>query len=375
MTADAGAFLRPEEAHIRAMLDIITTPGDPFEVRMLKGRRLTAGGLVDDPYNKAHSGYYTDPALAAAHVARYTGQHFAGAYVTLHQLPPHALAWGARHIAKREKATADKDVTAYRFLYLDFDPARPELTNATVEERRRAQHRAAQVLAYLRDLEWGDPAWAGLSGSGALMLYRIDLPNDTDAHSLYRRALVGLARLFSDAAVNLDTSVYNPARVCRLAGTVNAKAITPQPDRPWALATGTAMPNAGTLTRAQMEAVAAPEPEAVNRPTGEGMPTYDLVRILADSGIRFREKPRAYGTVYEIADCLTSPDHSEGACFVKFTSGAVAYRCLHDRCSGKGWQDVREYLKLPAVPTGTISVRKSRKTATFEIRGGEVVRL
>jgi len=38
--------------------------------------------------------------------------------------------------------------------------------------------------------------------------------------------------------VKIDTTVFNAARLFRLPGTVNAKSVTPQPDRPWTLVRG-----------------------------------------------------------------------------------------------------------------------------------------
>ena len=136
------------------------------------------------------------------------------------------------------------------------------------------------------------------------------------------------------------------------------------------------MLNASIVSRTQLVAVAAPERDPLTQPTRERRQPYDLARILADSGIPFREKPRDYGTVYAIADCLTSPDHRGGACFVQFASGAVAYRCLHDSCSGKGWQDVRGGLKVPErLAASTSTPRTQAGMDAYEIRGGKVVRL
>jgi len=192
-----------------------------------------------------------------------------------------------------------------------------------------------------------------------MMLFRIDLA--PDCQPLIKRALQGMHDLFGDDAVGIDTSVFNPARVVRLAGTVNAKAITPQSERPWTLASGRAMPNAGTVTGSQLEAIAAAEPAAVHwEPfTGE---RYDLPAILAKNGIQHREKQASYGAVYEIADCLTSADHADGACFIQFHTGAVAYRCLHARCSSKGWHDVKPLLNLPTRVSGPNLTTESSHT-------------
>jgi len=276
------------------MLEAITIPGEPFELRTLKGRKQTPDGVTPDPFNGTQNGFFTDVESAVVAVTRFNGAHCAGVYVTLNALAPHVLSWGTGRIAKTSKATSDGDVPSYRFLYLDLDPVRPSDTNATDAERELARDRARQVLAYLRDLGWPDPVWAGNSGSGSLMLFRIDLENTKDNADLVKRVLEGLSDLFSDGLVSVDTTVSTPARVCRLAGTVNAKAITPTADRPWRRATGKATPDAGIVTRAQLEAIAAAEPEpskgkAFKTATGDGStydgPNYDLATILPDSGI------------------------------------------------------------------------------------------
>ena len=358
LSDDAGQSLRPDLDQIRAMLEAITIPGEPFELRTLKARKQTPDGVIPDSFNGTQNGFFTDVETAVAAVTRFNGTTCAGVYVTLNALAPHVLSWGAGRIAKTSRATSDSDVTGYRSLYLDLDPVRPTDTNATNAEREAARTRARQVLAYLRDLGWPDPVWAGSSGSGSLMLFRIDLP--TTYSSLVQRALQGIADLFGDDVVNVDTGVFNLSRVFRLAGTVNAKAITPTSERPWRLASGKANPDAGTVTREQLEAIAAAEPEpsrgkAFKVATGNGSaydgPNYDLAMILADSGIQYREKRKDYGTVYEV-DCLTSTDHTGGACFIQFASGKFVYRCLHQSCSGKGWLDVKHLLKLPEGSTG-----------------------
>jgi hypothetical protein len=360
LSDDAGQSLRPDLDQCRAMLNAITIPGEPFEIRIVKGRKLTRDGVVPDSFNATQNGFFTDVESAVAAVTRFNGANCAGVYVTLNALAPHVLSWGAGRIAKTSKATSDSDVTGYRSLYLDLDPVRPTDTNAITAEREAARTRARQVLAYLRDLGWPEPVWAGNSGSGSLMLFRVDLENTTGNADLVKRVLEGLSDLFGDDVVGVDTTVTNPARICRLAGTVNAKAITPAADRPWRRASGKATPDAGAVTVAQLEAVAAAKPEpakgkAFTTTTGDGQsydgPEYDLATILTDSGMQYREKRKDYGTVYEV-DCLSSTDHTGGACFMQFASGKFVYHCLHQSCSGKGWQDVKHLLKLPEGSAG-----------------------
>src|SRR5690606_14228321 len=98
----------------------------------------------------------------------------------------------------------------------------------------------------------------------------------------------------------------------RVAGTINAKSPTPQPDRPWRMATGKAFETT-VVTREQLEALAALAPRAAQAPRrNDGPydgPAYNLRKLLDDAGIEFTEKKRTYGTAYDLASCLTSDEH------------------------------------------------------------------
>jgi hypothetical protein len=70
-------------------------------------------------------------------------------------------------------------------------------------------------------------------------LWRIDLPPSESG--LVEQTLKALAALFDDDRVTVDTTVHNPARIVRIPGTINAKSPTPQPDRPWSMASAMAV--------------------------------------------------------------------------------------------------------------------------------------
>ena len=115
-----------------------------------------------------------------------------------------------------------------------LDATRPAFTNATAEEHAAAMRTLDEITAHLDAEGWEAPVLVGSSGSGAMALWRIDLPRDEAEH--IQRALAALAHLFTNDAVSTDAGVGNPARIARVPGTVNAKAPTP-PDRPLTLAT------------------------------------------------------------------------------------------------------------------------------------------
>ncbi|MDP9470224.1 MAG: DUF3987 domain-containing protein [Chloroflexota bacterium] len=272
-----------------------------------------------------------------------------GVYLTLNPVNPALLARAAHRLdVGRPPTTADADILHVRHFLIDLDPVRPTGISATNAERDAALAVRDAVHHYLRDeAGWPHPVAVVASGNGGGLLYRLDL---------VRRALAALAALFSTDRVTVDTGTFNPARLTKLVGTVAAKG-DDVPDRPWRMATGRVNPHSSLVPRERLAAVAALAPvpggslhPASSQPAGGRQ--VEVRQHLGDRGIAFAEKLKPWATVFTLDRCLTSPDHADGAAIFAFPSGALAYRCLHDRCAGKGWSDVREDLGFGAPEGG-----------------------
>jgi hypothetical protein len=61
------------------------------------------------------------------------------------------------------------------------------------------------------------------SGNGWHLLYPLDLPNDKQTKEVVKGVLDGLASMFDDEKVKIDTAVANASRITRLYGTMNRK--------------------------------------------------------------------------------------------------------------------------------------------------------
>lgn len=362
--------IRPEMGRMIAMIDALHPPGALFEVRGLKPRwggpcRLGSYGTI--------AGFFSDARAASHAVQNVTGLDVSGIYITLNEIDPVCANWGYGSFQRRDKLTDDNAVSRIRNILVDVDPVRPEHTCATDEELERAVDRRNYIGQFLVELGWPRPVWIGRSGSGGTLIFRTDLP--IDKAPLIERALKALDELHSDGQVKVDTTVFNPARIVRLAGTVNAKSPTPQPDRPWRLAKGRALTDFGTVTEAMIQDLAAwapeeaPKPQPVRSVSTNTMPDYDVPALLHAASISYREKRRDYGTIYELDQCLTSNDHNTGASIIKFPNGAVGYRCLHDRCSDKRWADIKTVLNIPTGSTTPVRSGKSR----IRLVNGEVM--
>lgn len=209
-------------------LRLLAEPNQIVELRLLqtqvKGRQLPA----------IMSGFFDDFAALAQAVETYSPDA-KGTYITLNPVNAALLARAAnriRVVGKDDALAGDGDVTARRWLPIDLDPTRPSGISATDEEHDVAIERAHQIREYLRHEGWPDPILAD-SGNGSHLLYRVDLrPEDGQA---VKRCLQALAFRFDDHRVKVDQSVFNPARIWKLYGTLSRKG-DDSPERPHRLA-------------------------------------------------------------------------------------------------------------------------------------------
>lgn len=143
-------------------------------------------------------------------------------YFTMNPLKPAVLhrRYNRMDTAGKGATTTDDDVDRLRWLLVDADPSRVSGVSSSDEEKADAWELVRHVHAYLSAHGWPDPVWAD-SGNGYHLLYRIDLP--TEKKTLTQRILHHLAEAFDSDTVTVDTSVFNPARICKLYGTVARK--------------------------------------------------------------------------------------------------------------------------------------------------------
>lgn len=181
-------------------------------------------------------------------IAGVRGQDAAAVYIVGNPVNPALLGRGRAGFYKAKSAATDADVIRRHLLYVDVDSERPTGVNATPGEATAALAVTDRAAEWLTG-EWGfsDPWFLGSSGSGGMMLFRVDLPNGPASDDLVQTALSALASQFNTPGVTVDTGVFNAARLFRVPGTVNAKSNTPQPDRPWTVVRGTFNADAGVM--------------------------------------------------------------------------------------------------------------------------------
>ena len=315
--------------------------GDVFEVRVLDA--------VSADYRREHieSGYFDYEHISAVPEALKRLLSFRGVYVTVNPVNPDLLARAVNRLrpAGRNPTTADTDIVRRRWLLIDCDPRRASGVSSSNAEHESALAKARKIRSDLFSLGWPDPIMTD-SGNGAQLMYRIDLPA-TDG-GLVQKCTNAFA-LASDDAVSIDTSVHNPARIWRLPGTMNCKGDS-IPERPHRMARILEEPqDIVSVSRKQMQDIVSYQSEDTQTDVPDDdwkhtMPAFDLDSWIAQYCPELGSpQPWKGGRKWIFPVCPFNEAHTnKSAVLIQEPSGAVAFKCHHNGCSGNDWRALRE---------------------------------
>ena len=338
-------------------LKVYHRQGDTFEIR------IPDAGKV-----KTISGYFTDFS-AAADATLGRADEFA-VYVTINPTNPRLIARANNRLKPYAKSTtSDTDITKLNWLPMDGDPPRPAGISSTDEEHALSIKKCAEIRDWLVSNGWPANAFVRVdSGNGGYLLARIELENTTENHGLVERCLKALDYLYSDEGFTVDTTSANPARILRVPGTMNAKG-DEVGDMKHRMAQVLEAPDSyEVVPRVLLEALAAmlPEPEGVSRPThNAGGAAFDPVaycqahNILVHHTKPWTDKSGAKCTVAVLEQCIFNSGHHLSAVIIGWPNGMRSYRCRHNSCLNKHWDDAKAILE----PEGTSKKEKPREEA------------
>ena len=315
--------------------------GDVFEVRVLDA--------VSADYRREHieSGYFDYEHISAVPEALKRLLSFRGVYVTVNPVNPDLLARAVNRLrpAGRNPTTADTDIVRRRWLLIDCDPKRASGVSSSNAEHESALAKAREIRDGLSSLGWPDPIMTD-SGNGAQLMYRIDLPADDG--ELVRRVIGEIAKASSEQ-VAIDTSVHNPARIWRLPGTMNCKGDS-IPERPHRMARILEEPqDIVSVSREQMQDIVSHQSEDTQTDVPDDdwkhtMPAFDLDSWIAQYCPELGSpQPWKGGRKWIFPVCPFNEAHTnKSAVLIQEPSGAVAFKCHHNGCSGNDWRALRE---------------------------------
>jgi len=332
---------------IAEAINLIVGPGRVTELRALEAK------TADDRYPHTVSGYFDDPDKLASAVGNIVSAK--GVYFIPNEINPALLARAKNRLRRAPKgaSTQDSDILRRRWLLIDADALRPSGISATDAEHEAAIDRTRAVYRHLKAQGWPDPVAAD-SGNGAHLLYRIDLP--AEAGGLVQRCLTALAQRFDDGAVHIDQTVFNPARIWKLYGTMACKG-DDTPDRPHRMARILSHPDTMTVVPVEkLEALAAEARQAEPvRPAGPRTPRpaiagdlrpFDVEAFIARhrldaTGPEHWNGKQGPGRRWVLNTDPMGGGHDDGSCFIiEHASGAISAGCHHDSATWD-WHDLR----------------------------------
>lgn len=263
--------------------------------------------------------------------------------------------------------TTDGDISGYSHLLIDLDPVRPAGIGSTDAQLAAAHDTAATVYKYLQGEGFPEPI-ASMSGNGWHLLYRVVLDNTDENAQLIRGCLQALDMMFSNAAVKVDTTVFNPSRVCKLYGTYACKGAdtAETPHRLSEIRTAPDTPQ--NVPKALLQRLAANAP--VKSAPQSGVRTrgaFDLQTWLTEHNVPVRDKVVSGGTVKYILDCcpFNSDHRNKDAAVFEQADGSVGFKCFHASCADKHWREFRLHYEPDAysVPEPDTSIKPNHMSA------------
>lgn len=328
------------ETEIRKTIAIMKPEKELFEVRI-----IFSGGTNA-------SGYFTDAETLIRTLKCYHASGSSNVYITLNGIKDECYSRQQRDqfIKNVKPTTTDSDIYCYDWLMIDIDPQRSAGTSSSNDQIEISKTKGNEVYAFLKRNGFEEPIVA-FSGNGVHLLYRICLKMNEENKKLVKDCLSVLDLFFSDNYVKVDTANFNPARICKLYGTMAQKGSNTE-DRPHRMSYIIRSPEKLAQNgKALLEKLASylPKPEKPHRYNNYAPGQFDLDEWLDLYGIRYTKTSYESAVKYILDKCPFDESHSgKDACIFKAFNGAIGFHCFHNSCSNKTWQDVRRLFEPDA---------------------------
>ena len=320
-----------DERQTRYTFELLKKPEDVIEVRCITSR-------------SNYSGYFKNVDNIIKELPRYSNGNV---YFVLNKISDgcYSREQHETFVEKAKNTTSDGDISLREWLLIDVDPKRPSGVSSTNEEKNNAKLVINNVFSFLRDIGFAEPIVCD-SGNGFHLLYKISLEN-TEANKLLMQTVLQVLDLyFSNGKCDIDKTVFNASRITKLYGTDSKKGNNTD-DRPHRQSSILKVPKAIKETPYQLLLKVAgmmPAPEEKTYQNNYGKDRFDLKSFIRENNINVKSELNFQGgTKYILDHCLFDHSHkSKDAALFELQNGAIAYKCLHNSCSGHKWQDVRK---------------------------------
>ena len=339
---------------IKKAINLLHPNEELFEIRIINGN-----------YNA--SGYFRNAETAIRALQNYQASYrkdelakASNIFITMNPVDNtcYARKQHDQFIENVKPTTGDKEITRLHWFLIDLDPKRMSGVSSSATELESARARAREIYSFLQSRGWKKPIVA-MSGNGMHLVYRYNEENTAENVKLWETALKVLHDKFSDDTVDVDITVYNPARICKLWGTVAQKGFS-LPERPHRKAyienSTPEMPEINDISflknlikdfpideSVKVPAPAQPIPARIQAKSSKKN-QFDLDEFIFNHNIPVREiVGGANGeTKYVLEHCLFDESHGgKDAAIIQRADGTLCYHCFHNSCADKHWHDVR----------------------------------
>lgn len=321
------------ECEIRKSIAVMKSENQLFEIRVIYSNGAT------------YSAYFRDADALMHGFDELRNFGDCNIYITLNSLNPacYDRVQKERFVKNPKPTTGDVDVVGYDWLMVDLDPKRPAGTSSTDEQIQKARAKGNEIYLFMKNLGFNKPLF-GFSGNGVHLLYRVWLKNNAENKMLLKKSLTTLSMLFSTDEIGVDESNYNPARICKLYGTLAQKGRNTA-DRPHRMSYVIGNPEeikVNDIKYLEKLCDLYPKEEKPQRYNNYQPREFDLDEWLSKYGLRYRKASYSDGTKY-ILDCCPFDSNHKGkdACIFRSRTGAIGFHCFHNSCADKTWRDVR----------------------------------
>lgn len=301
--------------------------------------------ILDPNSKRTYSGYFTDIETILREIKPY---EMCNLYFTLNIIED-ACYSREQHdrISTRPKSTtSDLDIIARKWCLIDIDCKKPADTNSSDEEKELAKAVVNNVYKFLRDEGFEQPVICD-SANGFHLLYKMAMKSTPENTETMKNFLKVLSMYFSTEKVEIDTTTFNPSRVCKLYGVFSRKGANTE-DRPQRESKILRVPKEVRVTQNEyFEKVASylPKQEVRDRTNFYGTNKFDLDVFLKEHNIAVRNiVTTSEYTKYVLEHCPFNHAHSApDAAVFKMRDGSFGFRCLHNSCQQYTFKDFRKF--------------------------------
>lgn len=326
------ANLKTDIDEIKKTLSILKADNELLEIRAYDTKKIVTSGYYKDNYSRLFDSM--------------KNLQYENCYFTLNNIDDACFSRSQHETLEKyaKITTSDKDISIRQWLLVDADPVRASGISSTDEEKNNARLTLVKVYNYLRDMGFSYPVVAD-SGNGYHLLYKIALVNHADVTAVIKEFLQSLDVMFSDDKTSIDVTVFNPSRITKLYGTIAKKGANTE-ERPHRLSKIIKVPDEIKVTNIDLIKKVAdflPKPATITYKTNFSNSNFSIDDFISQYLNVAKVVSSGMGIKYILGTCPFDNSHKAPDSMVTvLNNGAIGFKCFHNSCADKRWEDVRE---------------------------------